>query len=149
MGPLSVSLSSRKDKASLATALHLGSNCWAICWNIEEGVCSSIQLMKMDLNFPENWMTKKWQKNFSSRLTNDILFNDNTLTFLQFDRMCVTHAVFPVPGLPDMYMLPGLLISMRGLMKFSITANSLSLQKILLGVEVWRAWRALAKLVTV
>ncbi len=62
MGPLSVSLSSRKDKASLATALHLGSNCWAICWNIEEGVCSSIQLMKMDLNFPENWMTKNYLK---------------------------------------------------------------------------------------
>lgn len=82
-------------------------------------------------------MIKYEKKNFSSRLTNDIiLFNDNTLTFLQFDRMCVTHAVFPVPGLPDMYMLPGLLFSMRGLMKFSMTANSLSLQKILLGVEV-------------
>lgn len=63
--------------------------------------------------------------------------------------MCVTHAVLPVPGLPEMYMLPAFLLSIRGLIKFSILANSLSLQKILLGVAVWRAWRAFAKLETV
>ena len=62
--------------------------------------------------------------------------------------MCVTQAVLPVPGLPEMYMLPGCFLSIRGLMKSSIIASSLSLQNILPGVEVCKACRALAKLLT-
>ena len=47
-----------------------------------------------------------------------------------------------------MYMLPGFLSSMWGWRKFWITASSLSRQQIVLGVEVWRAWRAFVKLLT-
>lgn len=46
--------SSTKAKASLALSFHLGSNCWAMCWNMADGVWGSIQLIKTDLNLPEN-----------------------------------------------------------------------------------------------
>lgn len=58
------------------------------------------------------------------------------------------QAVFPVPGLPEMYMLPGFLLSMAGCKKLAMEASSLSLQKMVAGVEVCKAWRALVKLLT-
>lgn len=87
--------------------------------------------MKMDLNFPENYRTK-----IQLEIKSLSLILSLTMLTVLCDKMCVTHAVLPVPGLPEMYMLPGFFFSMRGVMKFSMTASSLSLQKIFPGVEV-------------
>ena len=64
MGPRSVSLSSRKGRASLEWDAHLGSSCSAICWYTDDGVWSNIQLIKMDLNLPVNCYKKRLFNNF-------------------------------------------------------------------------------------
>lgn len=127
----------------MAVVFHSGSNCWATCWNTEEGVCSSIQLMKMDLNLPENWIKNKKKKWDWTIL---LLFQLQCILTVLLAKMWVTHAVLPVPGLPDMYMLPDVPLSIWFWRNVSITSSSLSLQKILPGVDVWRAWRAFVKL---
>ena len=59
------------------------------------------------------------------------------------------QAVLPVPGRPEMYILPGFLLSTSGWRKSPMAASSFSLQKMVEGADVWRACLALVKLPTV
>ena len=129
------SLSSRKGKASLAAAVHFGSD----CWNIEAGVCnSSIQLMKMHSNFPENY-TINWIRDLS--IVAYSFIEDNLLTLL-----CDTFSF--ASSLPSRNVHPSRCLIFND--RFQEILNN---RKLFVAKNVARSWgmkglKALAKLAT-
>jgi len=61
------------------------------------------------------------------------------LTWQQLDNRCLITTVFPVPGAPEIYMLPGLWSCICEVRKPKIWPISLSLHTMLVGCWVFRA----------